>query len=59
MASNYWDSTQAKYWTFTKEELADTRERLRAANASVNAKYDLPEQRHVNIFLQQRTYQYL
>lgn len=54
MASNYWDSTQAKFWTFTRDELNDTREALQNANKNAVAKCPLPDPRLVNIFLQQQ-----
>lgn len=54
MAANYWDSTQARFWTFTKDELAEARNEVREANAALHEKYELPERRHMNIFLQQR-----
>lgn len=54
MAANYWDSTQARFWTFTKDELNDVRESLNSANMSVVTKYPLPESRLLNIYLQQR-----
>ena len=54
MASNYWDSTQAKFWTFTRDELAERRSELVRLNASMHSKYEMPERRIVDIYLQQR-----
>ncbi|KAF2216944.1 hypothetical protein CERZMDRAFT_89737 [Cercospora zeae-maydis SCOH1-5] len=54
MAANYWDSTQAKFWTFTKDELAETRKELEKANQALHNKYALPERRHMNIYFQQQ-----
>ncbi|PNS18908.1 RNA polymerase II holoenzyme cyclin-like subunit [Sphaceloma murrayae] len=54
MAANYWDSTQAKHWTFTNDELANMREKNRESNRTLHNKYEMPERRHVNIFLQQQ-----
>ncbi|GIZ41732.1 hypothetical protein CKM354_000502800 [Cercospora kikuchii] len=54
MAANYWDSTQAKFWTFTKDELADTRKELERANQALHNKYALPERRLMNIYFQQQ-----
>lgn len=54
MASNYWDSTQARYWTFTKDELLELREGLESTNPTVVTKYPLPEPRLLNIYVQQR-----
>ncbi|KAK3623106.1 RNA polymerase II holoenzyme cyclin-like subunit [Elasticomyces elasticus] len=49
MASNYWDSTQAKYFTFSKSELANIRLHLAQSSAS---KAPMPEQRHLAIYIQ-------
>lgn len=54
MASNYWDSTQAKFWTFTRDELDDVKETLQNANMNAVAKYPLPDSRLMNIYLQQQ-----
>lgn len=53
MAANYWDSTQAKFWTFTKAELTDLRKQLFDGNQHIHTKYPLPDRRLVNIFVQQ------
>ncbi|KAK3670195.1 RNA polymerase II holoenzyme cyclin-like subunit [Recurvomyces mirabilis] len=52
MASNYWDSTQAKHWTFTKPELTEIRRNLTASNPGLATKHPLPDPRHINIYLQ-------
>ncbi|KAK4953735.1 RNA polymerase II holoenzyme cyclin-like subunit [Elasticomyces elasticus] len=49
MASNYWDSTQAKYFTFSKSELANIRSHLTQSSSS---KAPMPEQRHLAIYIQ-------
>ncbi|GAB7350747.1 hypothetical protein MBLNU459_g1298t1 [Dothideomycetes sp. NU459] len=54
MASNYWDSTQAKFWTFSRDELDETREALQAKNRNAVTKYPLPDPRLMNIYLQQQ-----
>jgi len=54
MAANYWDSTQARCWTFTKDELNGVRETLNNANKALVTKHPLPEPRLLNIYLQQR-----
>ena len=53
MASNYWDSTQAKYWTFTKAELTELRKQLYEGNQHIHTKYPLPDRRLMNIYMQQ------
>lgn len=52
MASNYWDSTQAKFWTFTKSELLDLRKQLYEGNQHLHTKYPLPDRRLINIYIQ-------
>ncbi|QIW99089.1 hypothetical protein AMS68_004607 [Peltaster fructicola] len=52
MAANYWDSTQAKYWTFTRPELASMREELSKTHLTACKKYPLPELRHMSIYMQ-------
>ncbi|KAF4554754.1 RNA polymerase II holoenzyme cyclin-like subunit-like protein [Elsinoe fawcettii] len=54
MAANFWDSTQFKNWTFDREELVEKRQAIYEANRALHTKYDMPERRHVNIFLQQQ-----
>ncbi|EME40441.1 hypothetical protein DOTSEDRAFT_74122 [Dothistroma septosporum NZE10] len=54
MAANYWDSTQAKYWTFSKNELADLRQDLEKINQPLYNKYFLPDRRHMSIYFQQQ-----
>lgn len=52
MAANYWDSTQAKFWTFTKSELAELRRLLAQNNQALVNKYATPDRRHVSIYIQ-------
>jgi cyclin C len=54
MASNYWDSTQAKFWTFTKPELAEIRQDLETANQSTCSRHVMPDRRLMNIYFQQQ-----
>ncbi len=53
MAANYWDSTQAKYWTFAKAELAEDRIKLEAQNPQLQGNYPLPDRRLLSIYMQQ------
>ena len=53
MASNYWDSTQAKYWTFAKSDLVELRKALAETNQPLHTKYPLPDRRLLNIHIQQ------
>lgn len=52
MAANYWDSTQAKYWTFTRSEVASMRDELARAHQTSHRKYPLPDPRHMSIYMQ-------
>lgn len=52
MAANYWDSSQAKYWTFTKPELASLRQVFAQQNLALHNKCPLPDQRHLSIYIQ-------
>lgn len=54
MAANYWDSTQAKFWTFSKAELADLRKDLEKAHQPLHNKYPLPDRRLMSIYFQQQ-----
>lgn len=49
MAANYWDSTQAKYWTFTRPEVAEMRSSL---TKSTPGSKPLPDPRHLAIYTQ-------
>ncbi|KAH9898643.1 cyclin-C [Xylariomycetidae sp. FL2044] len=50
MAANFWESTQYRFWQFSKEELAQTRERLEEAEQNLVQMYTLPDRRHLNIY---------
>ncbi|KAF2720686.1 cyclin-like protein [Polychaeton citri CBS 116435] len=52
MAANFYDSSQAKFWTFTKPELANIRQEQEKTNPQLFAKHPMPDHRHINIFLQ-------
>jgi cyclin-C len=59
MAANYWDSTQRKFWTFTKAELAATRKKLEDApdNRLILSQYSLPDRRLLSIYFYQRMFE--
>lgn len=52
MAANYWNSTQAQYWTFSRASLAETRTGLQQANQQLYTKHSLPDIRHLSIYIQ-------
>ena len=54
MAANYWDSTQAKFFTFGKTELSDIRTDLERSNQALHNKYTMPDRRLMNIYFQQQ-----
>lgn len=55
MAANYWASTQRRHWLFTREKLAETRDRLRDRDKVTHSQFPLPDQRLLNIYFNQRT----
>lgn len=54
MAANYWASTQRRHWLFSRESLADVRERLREKDKVTHSQFPLPDQRLLNIYFNQR-----
>lgn len=52
MSANYYDSTQAKYWTFTRPELSSLRTSLSTLHHGLHQKHPLPDPRHMAIFIQ-------
>lgn len=54
MAANYWESTQRRYWQFTKEELAQLRENLEDEEQNLVHMFPLPQWRHLSIYFNQR-----
>ncbi|KAI1343773.1 cyclin-C [Xylariaceae sp. FL0016] len=55
MAANYWESTQRRFWQFTKEELAQMREKLEEDEQNLVQMFPLPNQRHLYIYFNQQT----
>ncbi len=54
MAANYWDSTQRRFWQFTKEQLAAMRQKLEDEEQSLATTFPLPPLRQLNIYFNQR-----
>jgi cyclin C len=50
MAANYWDSTQRKYWTFSKKELTETRRALDAEHSQLISQHALPERKTLHLY---------
>lgn len=54
MASNYWESSQLKHWTFTKSRLAEIRRRLEEEDKAMVQQFPLPDRRLLNIYFSQQ-----
>lgn len=56
MASNYWESTQRRFWTFTKQQLATERKKLEESDKNLVNAYPLPDRRLLSIYFSHRMY---
>jgi cyclin C len=56
MASNYWESTQRRFWTFTKQQLALERKKMEEAERNLVSMYPLPDRRHLSIYFYHREF---
>ena len=54
MAASYWDSTQRKFWTFTKQQLAFERRKLEETERALVQQYPLPDRRLLSIYFYHR-----
>ncbi|KAI1815763.1 cyclin-C [Poronia punctata] len=54
MAANYWESSQRRCWQFSKDELAQMREKLEESEQNLVHMFPLPQQRHLSIFFNQQ-----
>lgn len=54
MAANYWESTQRRFWQFSKDELAQMREELEKSEQNLVQSFPLPRRTHLNIYFNQR-----
>lgn len=54
MASSYWESTQRKFWTFTKQQLALERKKVEESERNLVNLYPLPDRRHLSIYFHNR-----
>ncbi|KAF2131719.1 C/H/G cyclin [Dothidotthia symphoricarpi CBS 119687] len=50
MTSSYWESTQRKFWTFTKQQLALERQKMEESERNLVNIYPLPDRRHLSIY---------
>jgi cyclin C len=51
MAASFWESSQSRCWTFTKEELEQMRDALQEEDQALAQMFPLPDWKHINIFL--------
>ncbi|XWW93324.1 hypothetical protein V2A60_001257 [Cordyceps javanica] len=54
MSANYWDSTQRRYWLFTKDQLNTMRTKLEQDNHDLVRMFPLSQPRHLAIFFNQQ-----
>ncbi|ODM19602.1 RNA polymerase II holoenzyme cyclin-like subunit [Aspergillus cristatus] len=54
MAANYWASTQRRHWLFTREKLAEVRDKQREKDMVAHTQFPLPDQRMLNIYFSQQ-----
>ncbi|OAR02464.1 hypothetical protein LLEC1_00949 [Akanthomyces lecanii] len=54
MSANYWDSTQRRYWLFTKDQLNTMRTKLEEDNGDLVRMFPLSQPRHLAIFFNQQ-----
>ncbi|OAA63934.1 Cyclin C/H/T/L [Cordyceps fumosorosea ARSEF 2679] len=54
MSASYWDSTQRRYWLFTKDQLNTMRTKLEQDNIDLVRMFPLSQPRHLAIFFNQQ-----
>lgn len=54
MAANYWASTQRRHWQFSRETLADIRQKLEDDDRALVQQYPLPDRRLLSQFFSQQ-----
>ncbi|KAK7949069.1 RNA polymerase II holoenzyme cyclin-like subunit [Apiospora aurea] len=54
MAASFWESTQRRYWMFSKEELAQMREKLCDEDPKLVQSYPLPDWKYLYIYFNQQ-----
>ncbi|KAI1099747.1 cyclin-C [Jackrogersella minutella] len=54
MAANYWESTQRRFWQFSKDELAQMRDELEKSDQALVQMFSLPRRTHLNIYFNQQ-----
>lgn len=54
MAASFWESTQRRFWMFSKDGLESIRDKQRADEQALYQTFPLPEWRHLSIYFNQR-----
>ena len=54
MAANYWASTQRRHWQFSREALAEIRQKLEDDDRALVQQYPLPDRRFLSHFFNLR-----
>lgn len=54
MAASFWESTQRRFWMFSKEELTQMREKLCDEDPKLVQMYPLPNWKYLYIYFNQR-----
>lgn len=54
MAASFWESTQRRFWLFSKDELEQIREKLKDEDSALVQMFPLPEWRQLSIYFNQR-----
>ncbi|KAI1851642.1 hypothetical protein JX266_003104 [Neoarthrinium moseri] len=54
MAASFWQSTQRRFWIFSKDELEQIRGKLREEDQGLVQMFPLPEWRHLSIYFNQQ-----
>ncbi|KAK7979729.1 F-box and leucine-rich repeat protein GRR1 [Apiospora arundinis] len=54
MAASFWESTQRRFWMFSKEELAQMREKLCEEDPKLVQMYPLPDWKYLYIYFNQQ-----
>lgn len=56
MAANYWASTQRRHWQFSRETLAEIRQKLEDDDRALVQQFPLPDRRLLSQFFNFRAY---
>ncbi|KAI5858280.1 cyclin-C [Durotheca rogersii] len=54
MAANYWESTQRRFWQFSKDELSQMRDELEKGDQALVQMFPIPRRKHLYIYFNQQ-----